>query len=1153
MVRRVAAEHGPSVDADAVVSRARDRSEELARSAAAEYAAYRTAVESEAAGRSRGSGARSDPGPANGNASGPAPADGNRSPGGTRRTGRASGAGMVAAVATAVSLGMDLGHGLSAGAAVVTGAVTGAATFGAAAVRGRGRAGAADRAEREQRAHEVERTRRAWLEALERRGIRPFVAEQRGPLPAPPRAGARMPAPATPGNPAPSGRPAPAAPGQPAPPANPATPGNPATPKKPPAQAKPAARPVPAPRPAASRAPHPRRMSGGDRSAAARTRALLAQSFGQLPEPAGPFAGRRGHLAQISQWVHQARVATSVRPTVVTLYGPAGSGRTTLAVRAARQLKDQFRGACVVDLRGADAPLPVRDAMLHLLNRLGAPRDQLLFRERQNQDQHLRRLGEQYQKHLTDVPVVIVLDDATDAEQVSALVPERSESLVLVTATEPFELNLPFAVTHNLAVGPLDLDDTYELLGEIADAAGAATPPPEEAERLRVLCAGLPIALRIAGAALPGHGSAPRLAADIEAFGPRDPVDRVLAMSYQDRPEPDRRLLRRLALAGRASFGAAAVAALMATDEQEAGRRLEELAAAGLLQVVRGSRYRPHDLVRRFAAARLRDEEDPVERAAAQERLIRSYADLANTVIRLVEGRTSTRAGRFAQHGFPSLDLALRWLDEESSFITAALRDSAGVDRGVVQALLGALCDYCLLRGDLYRLGEISEMAHAQQDGRPRTGPDEDHSLLVRSVQWRTGIAARQLGELDRSRSTLSAVVDLYFEAQHPAGAARALDSLGITLHQQGNLREAEAKLREAMDIQAAPDLEEDRAWTMHALAAVLRDLGKVPEALELLHEAVAQHRHNESVQGEAWARLQLGQVYLQLGRLDLGDEELRAAGKAFALARDRRGTAWTLTQRARARLQRGEAREAAHDLDEAVQLHRSTEDARGEAWTLYHLGHALEESGETDASLRALERARSMFSRMRDVYGLACARHHSARVTRDQRAARTRNLRNSGFARQLLQDARQDFRRIGVDHGEAWSCVELAVIDAGNGRLLEAMTLLDEAAELFTALADRRGLDWAVFLRATLLPLLAPDPTAPDGPDRARADLAALLAGPYPSRDPDVTEYAEAYALLLDRGTIVPGSPWQAWDLGMTPKRSARMVMAVPALEDGM
>lgn len=1082
LLARVVAEQRAGVDAEALLARARERLDEIAGTVPEEYAAYRRAVETDA------------------------PASTGRAPA------------LVAGVAAVVAFGVDLGHGLSGGAALVTGAAAGAATFGAAALRGRGSA----------RRSGAEQARLLWLSALERRGVRPFVDEQRAVVPAPDRAtrndraaqqsdratrndrGAQQTDRATRN-------------------ADRATP-------------KPPQKPVPQPRRAST-----------DRSAAARTRAVLDQSFGQLPAAEGPFAGRRGHVARIAQWVHQSRAAPGVRPTVVLLHGPAGAGRTALAVRAAQQLRDQFRGACVVDLRGADdgqTPLPVRDGLLHLLNRLGAPRDQLLFRERQerqSQEQHLRRLSDQYQKHLTGVPVVIVLDDATDAEQVRALVPERSESLVLVTAREPFDLGLPEEWTHTLEVGPLDLDDTFELLAEVADAAGTATPRPEEAERLRVLCAGLPLALRIAGAALPDHRGAAQLAADIEVFGPRDPVDRVLALRYRDQPEPNRRLLRRLALAGRASFGAAAAAALLATDEGEANRRLAELATAGLVDNVRGSRYRPHDLVRRFARERLLDEEDPAERAAAHERLIRSYADLANTVVRLVEGKTSTRAGRFGQYGFASLELALRWLDEESSFITAALRETEGVDPAAVQALLGALCDYCLLRGDLYRLGEISEMAQAQQAGRARSGPDEDRSVLVRSVQWRTGIAARQLGELDKSRSTLTSVVDLYFEARHPAGAARALDSLGITLHHQGNLRDAERRLREALEIQSAPGLEEDRAWTLHALAAVLRDLGRLDQALELLRESLALHREYESVQGEAWAHLQLGQVYLRLGRAAEGEAELRAAGQSYALARDPRGTAWTATQLARARLLRGEAREAARDLDEAVQRHRGTEDARGEAWTLYYLGHALEESGEIDAALRTLERSRSMFSRMRDVYGLACARHHSARVTRDQRAARTGNLRNSGFARQLLQDARQDFRRIGVEHGEAWSCVELAVIDAGNGRLLEALTLLEEGAELFAGLGDRRGRDWAVFLRATILPLLAPDAQAPDGAEQAREALRGLLGDDYPGADPDLGEYAEAYALLLDRGSIVPGAPWEAWRLGMTPGRSTRLVMAVP------
>jgi tetratricopeptide (TPR) repeat protein len=595
-----------------------------------------------------------------------------------------------------------------------------------------------------------------------------------------------------------------------------------------------------------------------------------------------------------------------------------------------------------------------------------------------------------------------------------------------------------------------------------------------------------------------------------------------------------RRLLRRLALAGRASLGAAAAASLLATDEPEAVRHLTALSRAGLIDHVRGSRYRLHDLVRTFAAARLLDEEEPSERTAAQERLIVNYAELADSVIRLVDGKTSTRADQFGPHGFTSLDAALRWLDDESSFITAALRHAEGVNQAAVLNLLGALCDYCLLRGDLYRLGEISELTQAVDQG-----------LLVRSVQWRTGIAARQLGELDKARTTLAAVVDLYFEAHHDAGAARALCSLGITLHHQGNLIEAAAKLQEAMDLQAAPELAADRAWTMHALAAVERDRSRLAQALDLLTEALVLHLESGSVHGEAWAHFQLGQLGLRMGDVPRAERELREALDLYGRTRDSRGEAWALTQLARARLVEGDPSAAVDGLRQAVSRHRENEDARGEAWTVYYLGQSLEETGDLDQAVRELERSRTMFSRMRDVYGLACARHHSARVTRDQRAAQTGSLRNSGFARQLLVDARADFLRIGVAHGEAWTCLELAVVDAGNARTQQALALCEEALGLFVSYGDRRGEDWARFLRCTLLPYAAPGGHEV-GAAVAQEELSQLARAGHPTRDGRLDDFIEAYQLLLERGVDLDAG-WQAWRLGMVPGRHARDVMGVP------
>ncbi|MGW7328782.1 tetratricopeptide repeat protein [Streptomyces sp. NPDC054840] len=1051
---------GAGIDRATLLTRGREALDALAASAAPEYEAYVRALDEAAAG--------------------------DQSLGEAFRRGNPSTALLVTAVAAAAAVGADLSLGVAAGTALTAGAVVGISGAVATVVKVTAlHLPAANRRAGERgRPGGPEQLRLQWLSALEVRGIRPFLEQQRAVA-----AAAR------------------------------------------------AARPVA--RPAAVR-PAPR-LRGTDRSAEARRRSALEHSFGQLPAPAEAFAGRRSELTRIAQWVRAARASTETRPVVVVLHGEPGVGRTALALRAAHDLRDQFRGACVVDLRGGsageasgEAPLATREALLHLMNRLGAPREQLLFREGASAAQQVRRLGELYHQHLQGLPVTVLLDDAVDAAQVRMLVPERSESLVLVTAREPLELPADLAAwVYQLPVERLAREEAAELLRTArAGTSGTSGTSEEDVAAVVELSGGLPLALRLLA---PSAGEVRVLADGTAAH----PVEAALRAADARLAEPARQLLRRLPLAGRASLGGAAAAALADVPEPAALRTLEELWEAGLIERVRGQRFRMHDAVRSYAAARAAQDEDRAQAAAAHERLIRDYARLADSVIRMVDGKMSTRAHQFAVHGFASLDAALRWLDDESSFITAALRHSEGVDQQAVLDLLGALCDFCLLRGDLYRLGEIDELTQVVAAG--QNGLKGQQGRLVRSVQWRTGIAARQLGELDKARTTLASVVDQYMEADQEAAAAMALISLGITLHHQGNLPEAAVRIREALELQEPPELAGDRAWGLHALAAVERDRARLAEAARLLETSLALHRESESVHGEAWAHFQLGQVHLRFGDVERAEVELRLALDLYGRTRDDRGEAWALTQLGRARVVDGDPGPAADGLREALARHREAEDARGEAWTQYYLGQALEVGGEPDEAVRELERARTMFSRMRDVYGLAYARHHSGRVTRDQRAARTGNLRNSGFARQLLVDARADFRRIGLAHGEAWTCLELAVIDAGNGRLSQALGLCEEAVRLFIAYGDRRGEDWARFLRCTMLPY-----AVPAAPEEARAELGRLAQAPHPARDGRLEDCLETYGVILGRG-VNPAEGWQAWRLGLVPNLHSREVMGVP------
>ncbi|EWM10799.1 transcriptional regulator [Kutzneria sp. 744] len=163
--------------------------------------------------------------------------------------------------------------------------------------------------------------------------------------------------------------------------------------------------------------PTPAQLPQPSRSPAHRPTPPLIPTPAQLPHSPEGFAGRVDELrrldADLADWA-----GDSVRIRV--LAGPPGVGKTALAVRWAQEVRAEFPdGQLYVDLSHADPDT----ALKGLLHALGVDRVPDRTEER----------AALYRSALAERKVLVLLDNAADADQVRPLLPGRS-ALVLVTS-----------------------------------------------------------------------------------------------------------------------------------------------------------------------------------------------------------------------------------------------------------------------------------------------------------------------------------------------------------------------------------------------------------------------------------------------------------------------------------------------------------------------------------------------------------------------------------------------------------------------------------------------------------------------------------------------------------------------------------------------
>ncbi|MFF8713043.1 hypothetical protein ACF07T_16655 [Streptomyces sp. NPDC015184] len=287
---------------------------------------------------------------------------------------------------------------------------------------------------------------------------------------------------------------------------------------------------------------------------------------------------------------------------------------------------------------------------------------------------------------MADRKVLLVLDDAADADQVRPLLPGAVGIAVLITSRS--DLRGP-AVSHMARTVPLDVLAPAEARSLLAGALGArqVSGEPEAAERLAALCARLPPALRIAAANLaarPGWSLtdyAAELAGDgrlakLSVEGDRQAAVRAAFDHSYTALEPDTaRLFGLLGLHPGPDFTAEAAAALLYSPPAVAERLLDRLAAAGLLQHTVAGRLRFHDLLRLYAAE---DAAADPDRATAWQRLCDWY--LATTDAATAFGYTGSvqlPRPRAASGRFADRHRALAWLEGERANLVAVITHAA--------------------------------------------------------------------------------------------------------------------------------------------------------------------------------------------------------------------------------------------------------------------------------------------------------------------------------------------------------------------------------------------------------------------------------------------------------------------------------------------
>jgi tetratricopeptide (TPR) repeat protein len=643
----------------------------------------------------------------------------------------------------------------------------------------------------------------------------------------------------------------------------------------------------------------------------------------QLPIAARHFAGRRAELEALTREMdHAAERGGTV--VVSAIDGTAGIGKTALAVYWAHQVAERFPdGQLYVNLRGFDQKRPAMtpaEAVRGFLDAFEVAPERVPV--------SIEEQTALYRSLLARRRVLVVLDNAHDADQVRPLLPGSAGCLVVVTSRNRLSSLVAVEGACPLTLDLLTTSEAQELL--VAHlGADRVVAEPRAVEEIIALCARLPLALSIMAARAATHpefgltvlaGELWAAHGGLDAFDGGDiatNVRTVFSWSYRQLSAAAANTFRLLGLHPGPDISLAAAVSLAGVPLARIRPIFAELARTHLVKEHVPGRFALHDLLRVYAAEQASATDSDAERGAAVCRMLDHYLYTGQAAA----FRTYPRRGSIAlpplrsgatPESFGDTDSAWNWFHAEYPVLLAVIQLAAASGHDT----------------QAWQLPCVVEEAFA------------------RWGWWHDAFSSYHIALTAAQRQT-----DCRGEAYAQRGIGRACLWLGRE-------DEAASHLRQALRLFEESDDRINQAITHVEYSWMFDHLDRYEEALHHARKAIAlsQAANDNFVRGRALNNV--GWFEALRGDCHQAITHCLQALRLRQEVGDRRGEANTLDSLGFAHHHLGNYEQAVAYYEQSLALKRELGEFYGEATTLSHLGDTHAATGAVSAARAAWQQA---------------------------------------------------------------------------------------------------------------------------------------------------------------------------------------------------